>query len=839
MEYINYDIRIGPGPTYPIYAESQPVGEAEGVFSFDPNDARIRDALQKVAERRTDSIQMSEFGHLLFQHLFTGEVGVRFEQTTGFTLAHKEQGVRIRLRIAAPELAPLPWELLFNPARAFLGVDQRSPIVRWLYVPKPIQHLQAQLPLQVLVAVPDIVAPFPPLETNREIEALTRALAVMGEEVTLTVLKSDVTLDRIGHALIDAPCHVLHFIGHAEFKDNCGRLLLNRENGGMEWVDEHRFAGLLQHPADLKLVVLNACQGATVSGTQSFVGIAPKLVQAGVPAVIAMQYPIYDAAAVLFAREFYYALFKGANAGRVDWAVTHARNALIREFPDQREFATPVLFFRAPEGVLFYKVSGRRWRDMACSKRAIDTEKAAFATHRFNQSLAGNREAHQDRDFSKYLERDRRDYDWLKKRIAFRNRLFAVTTAAFVLAFTFFWVGLFDLLRLDTLLEGMTLSVGNMLKNKPLSENLAMVSVNGSVNPTMRKQYARLVERLSLAGARVVVFDMTFPPYEPEHANDDIALSTEAFGKAIKSARSRGTEVVLGFKSLDGGVPVIEDALGEALGPFGLGSVCLSGKLGYYGINPIAIQAPGAEKGGQGETYPSLALAAFFALNTVGSFSIDWQRKKIDLFPFPIGPVFFSEKRRAREGRCPANPPGSLDADLFIDLSPAGWMRDARRMFSFERIVSEEEGTLAPSAFSGKVVFVGVRTEGNEHVRVFDVKNDRRYGVELHADSFRTIQNSAAGVPVVRPLAAADQALMMVGLILVGVFIRFWIKPPAIRWRIAAMVSLPLLYAGVGFYLCITRCILIDWLYHLGGFFFAYWIAGRVERKWISQAFAE
>lgn len=80
---------------------------------------------------------------------------------------------------------------------------------------------------------------------------------------------------------------------------------------------------------------------------------------------------------------------------------------------------------------------------------------------------------------------------------------------------------------------------------------------------------------------------------------------------------------------------------------------------------------------------------------------------------------------------------------------------------------------------------------------------------------------------------------MMVGLILVGVFIRFWIKPPAIRWRIAAMVSLPLLYAGVGFYLCITRCILIDWLYHLGGFFFAYWIAGRVERKWISQAFAE
>lgn len=839
MEYINYDIRIGGGPAYTVYAESQQVGEAEAILTLDPNDAHIRDALQKLAERRTDNTHLCEFGHLLFQKLFAGEVGVRFEQATGFTLANKEQGVRIRLRIGPPELTPLPWELLFNPARAFLGADQHSPIVRWLYVPKPIQNLQVPLPLQMLVAAPDIVAPFHPLETAQEIEAVTNAIAVMGKEVKLTVLRGDVTLDNIGHALIDRPCHVFHFIGHAEFKDDCGRLLLNSDSGGMEWIDERRFAGLLQNHADLKLVLLNACQGATVSGTQSFVGIAPKLVQAGIPAVIAMQYPIYDAAAVIFTREFYYALFKGPNAGRVDWAMTHARNTLIREFPDQREFATPVLFFRAPEGVLFYKVSGRRWRDTAYSKRAIDTENAIVATHRFNQSLADNREASKYKDLPKYLERDRRDYDWLKKRIAFRNRLFAAATAVFVIVFAFFWVGLLDLLRFDSLLEGLTLAAGNTLKEKPMADNLAIVAVNSPVHPAMRRQYARLVERLTVAGARVVVFDMTFQPYGPAaDLTNEIALCTDAFGEAIKSARRRGTEVVLGFKSLTDGVPVIEDTLRAALGPHGLGSVCLSGKLGYYGVNPIVIAKPGAEKRSIGDTYPSLALAAFFAFKGAETYAVDWQLKKIDLFPFGIGSVLFSEKRNAAGGRCPVNQSGDTDADLFIDLSPADWIRDARRMFSFERIVSEEDGAFESESFRGKVVFVGVRTEGNERLGVFDFKNGSRYGIELHADSFRTIQNSAAGVPVVRPLPAAYQALMMVGLILVAVFLRFWIKPPLIRWRILAMAGLPPLYTAAVFYLCITRCMSIDWLYHLGGFFFAYWIAGRVEKKWFSHAFA-
>ncbi|MDJ0737025.1 MAG: CHAT domain-containing protein [Nostocaceae cyanobacterium] len=49
----------------------------------------------------------------------------------------------------------------------------------------------------------------------------------------------------------------------------------------------------------------NSCQGATVSSHQAFAGTAPNLVRRGIPAVIAMQYNIWNSTAKLFADEFY------------------------------------------------------------------------------------------------------------------------------------------------------------------------------------------------------------------------------------------------------------------------------------------------------------------------------------------------------------------------------------------------------------------------------------------------------------------------------------------------------------------------------------------------------
>ena len=56
-------------------------------------------------------------------------------------------------------------------------------------------------------------------------------------------------------------------------------------------------------------------------------GLAPALVAAGIPAVVANQYPVEDAAATAFARELYAQLAAGSALG--DAARQHERHPLI------------------------------------------------------------------------------------------------------------------------------------------------------------------------------------------------------------------------------------------------------------------------------------------------------------------------------------------------------------------------------------------------------------------------------------------------------------------------------------------------------------------------------
>ena len=78
-------------------------------------------------------------------------------------------------------------------------------------------------------------------------------------------------------------------------------------------------------------------------------GVAQHLVQQGLPAVIAMQFPVSDQAAITLAHEFYGAL---ADHYPVDAALTEARVAIYGQ-KSLMEWGTPVLFMRAPDGNLW------------------------------------------------------------------------------------------------------------------------------------------------------------------------------------------------------------------------------------------------------------------------------------------------------------------------------------------------------------------------------------------------------------------------------------------------------------------------------------------------------
>jgi CHAT domain-containing protein len=91
----------------------------------------------------------------------------------------------------------------------------------------------------------------------------------------------------------------------------------------------------------LRLVFLNACETATVTrekGLDPFAGVASAMVMAGLPAVVAMQFPISDQAAITFAQRFYPLLARGHP---VDAAVAGARRAIRLADPGTMEWATP------------------------------------------------------------------------------------------------------------------------------------------------------------------------------------------------------------------------------------------------------------------------------------------------------------------------------------------------------------------------------------------------------------------------------------------------------------------------------------------------------------------
>jgi CHAT domain-containing protein len=149
--------------------------------------------------------------------------------------------------------------------------------------------------------------------------------------------------------------HILHVAGHGEFDDATGlaRLALLEVDGTARWVTEGGLADLLvQADAVPRLVVLHACEGATVSDRASFAGMAPRLVAAGVAGVVAMQYAVTNNAAIAFTSAFYEELAAGCPADvavqRGRWAISGALSA----DENARLLGIPVLYLHSRDRLL-------------------------------------------------------------------------------------------------------------------------------------------------------------------------------------------------------------------------------------------------------------------------------------------------------------------------------------------------------------------------------------------------------------------------------------------------------------------------------------------------------
>jgi len=330
--------------------------DAAGVARFE---AALRTTARRdVGEDAADSdapgqaaMIADQLGATLFAALFTGQVRTGLRQTQ--TRADVD-GVPVRIELvldATPELAAVPWELLRDEelGRRY-ALSNRTPIVRHLGVAEPVRRVTRRGPLRVLgmaVSPPDLA----PLAVQREWRGIDAELqpAIASGQVELHLVDPP-TLDELGRKLLNKPWHVFHFIGHGGWTAEGDAALAFADAGGPDalstMVRASTLAMTLGDDVDLRVAVLNACHTASGTDRQALDGVAHGLLRQGIPAVVAMQFAISDAGAVVFAERLYAAVASGMS---VDRAVVEGRKVLAARGD---EWATPTVYLRG-DGVVF------------------------------------------------------------------------------------------------------------------------------------------------------------------------------------------------------------------------------------------------------------------------------------------------------------------------------------------------------------------------------------------------------------------------------------------------------------------------------------------------------
>ena len=391
VEYLDFEIEIGlgHGREYPLAVIRSPGGEAreQMIFPFDELAlaSRLKDLeialLRSGGKRRTtpstEESTVQEFGQKLFDALLSGEIRSRYDVSQR-EASRRGLGMRIKLRIQAPELASLPWEFLYDGRRAeYVCLSTQTPLVRYIELPQVIQPLLVAPPLCILGLTASPIG-LARLDSENEKQRMENALQdlVAAGQVQITWLEHANRRD-LQRTMRRGPWHILHFIGHGGFDSASdeGFIALETERGELDRLPATQLARLLADHVSLRLAVLNSCDGAQGGRMDVFSSTASVLVRRGIPAVLAMQYEITDRAAIEFARGFYEAL---AEDLPVDAATAEARKSVSLGLTNTIEWGTPVLFMRGPDGVLFKRPSTEELRRVAGEQAESETaEKAA------------------------------------------------------------------------------------------------------------------------------------------------------------------------------------------------------------------------------------------------------------------------------------------------------------------------------------------------------------------------------------------------------------------------------------------------------------------------------
>jgi tetratricopeptide (TPR) repeat protein len=300
-------------------------------------------------------------------------VGLRLAETfvagqVGTALgAHLEEvgraGKAVHLAVEACDgLSDLPWESLLLPGDPVpLCLQPSVRLYRRLTGLGPTARPDVPGPLRVLavIASPD-VGGGELLDYEHELARILDEVEVARKDAGAHVrILNWGSAAAIREALTEERFHVLHISCHAK----PGVLLLENEEGAVDPVDADRFADELRVTGTLvPLVVLAGCSTALAGERDSLPSVARRLLERGVPSVLAMTAAVSDDYATEVLARTYRELAVASNAPEPLAAITVARWELEqrrRSLPEGdgrrllAEWATPAYFQRTRGNRLF------------------------------------------------------------------------------------------------------------------------------------------------------------------------------------------------------------------------------------------------------------------------------------------------------------------------------------------------------------------------------------------------------------------------------------------------------------------------------------------------------
>ncbi len=346
MDYLSFDLRIGE------WNPHTGTGVVEVLHSPSGEGRRYPFALDLDVDMLafgpgSEAQQGRAVGRQLAAALFRPEILLAWYES--YQIARERQtGLRLRLHIESWELSGLPWELLYD-ARAddYMVFDERVSIARYirLHSAPPVLRHSTSLRLLAVAASPIDQSP---LDWRNEVTLLQDAIAPLAQKGTIRLdVCEHATPQSLHVALLENTPDVVHFVGHAEYDlaEYQGYIVLEDDQHHATFMSATEAARLLRRYGT-NLVVLNACE--TAHGI--WAGLASTLVRTEVPAVVAMQWPIEDRAAIHFSQAFYRTLTAGKT---VDECVSEGRVAMDAAAPRTVSWAAPVLFLRSHSGQLW------------------------------------------------------------------------------------------------------------------------------------------------------------------------------------------------------------------------------------------------------------------------------------------------------------------------------------------------------------------------------------------------------------------------------------------------------------------------------------------------------